>query len=510
MNFLRWLVVLTCAALASCASLPPLGERTATSALADTRDTRLGRAVAPLTAAQPDRSGVVALPDPLDAFATRILLAATAERSIDVQYYIWHDDTVGSLLFEALLQAAERGVRVRMLLDDLNTKGLDATLAALDAHPNIEVRLYNPLVPRGVRVMSFVSDFGRSNRRMHNKSFTVDNQVAVVGGRNIGNEYFAAGEGVAFVDLDALVTGAVVPAVSNEFDIYWNSASAYPAAQLLSPGDSASLTQQFAAVRSNPEALRYVEAVRTTRVVRQLQDRTLPFEWTRVDVVSDDPAKTLDTAGTDHDVLLFPRLIQAFGRPERSFDLITPYFVPGEVGTEALANLARSGVKVRVLTNSLAASDVSAVHAGYAKRRMDLLRAGVRLFELKPTAGVRPSDEPSMGSSSSSGLHAKTFAVDHRRLFIGSFNFDPRSARLNTELGLVIDSPELAQRLESAFDLQVLQLAYEVQLADDGVSLQWIERTPSGEQRYSTEPGTGWWKRFKVDVLSVLPIEWML
>jgi putative cardiolipin synthase len=358
--------------------------------------------------------------------------------------------------------------------------------------------------------MSFVSDFGRSNRRMHNKSFTVDNQAAVVGGRNIGNEYFAAGEGVAFIDLDALLTGAVVPAVSRQFDTYWNSASAYPASQLLSGADESSLVERFAATRADPEAVRYLDAIRTTPVVRQLQDRTLPFEWTHIDVISDDPAKTLDTTGARHDLLLFPRLIQAFGRPTSSFDLITPYFVPGDAGTEALAELARTGVTVRILTNSLAGSDVSAVHAGYAKRRVDLLRAGVRLFELKPTAGVRPADQPGVGSSSSSGLHAKTFAVDRRRVFIGSFNFDPRSARLNTELGLVIDSVDLAQRLQATFDREFPQVAYEVRLADDGTSLQWIDRSATGEQRFSTEPGTGWWKRFKVDVLSVLPIEWLL
>jgi putative cardiolipin synthase len=345
---------------------------------------------------------------------------------------------------------------------------------------------------------------------MHNKSFVVDNQVAVVGGRNIGDEYFAAGEGVAFVDLDALLTGAVVPTVSSQFDRYWNSASAYPARQFLQEGQAEPpLPAQLENSRAGPGAARYLEAVRTTAVVQQLLNRALPFEWTRVALVADDPAKTLDTTGK-HELLMFPQLIHAFGRPAREFDLITPYFVPGDAGTEALAAMARGGVRVRILTNSLAASDVSAVHAGYAKRRVELLRAGVQLFELKPSVGVRPADRSRVGSSSSAGLHAKTFAVDRSKIFIGSFNFDPRSARLNTELGLVIDSAALAQQLAAVFDRDVPQLAYEVRLMDDGVTLQWIERTSAGERRFASEPGSGWWKRLTVDVLSVLPIEWML
>ena len=499
-------------ALASgCATVPPAAERTTTTALEGTQNTRLGRALAARLGEHPGKTGVHALPQPRDAFAARVVLAGAAERSIDVQYYIWHDDVVGNLLFEALWQAAERGVRVRMLLDDLNTKGLDPTIAALDAHPNIEVRLYNPLVLRDLRVFNFVGDFERVNKRMHNKSYTVDNQVTIVGGRNIGNEYFGAGGGVLFADLDVVAVGTVVPAVSRQFDRYWNSPSAYPAAQFVGgAGDATRLATKFAGTRADPVAGAYIEAVRATPLVRDLLAGRLTFDWSTARVVNDDPAKTLDTTART-DILLFPELVRAIGRPEASLDLITPYFVPGEDGTAALAALAERGVAVRILTNSLAASDVSAVHAGYAKRRAALLRGGVKLFELKPTAARdAPDAAMSVGSSSSSGLHAKTFAVDRARLFVGSFNFDPRSARLNTEMGLVIDSPALAQRLADAFDREVALVAYEVRLTADGQRLQWIERTPSGERRFDTEPGTGWWDRFKVDILSVLPIDWLL
>ena len=290
------------------------------------------------------------------AFAARVLFAAAAEKSLDAQYYIWHGDQVGYLLFEALWQAAERGVRVRLLLDDLNTGGLDPTIAALDAHPNIEVRLYNPLVQRDARVLNFLTDFTRVNRRMHNKSFTVDNQVSVVGGRNIANEYFGAGSGVVFADLDVIAVGAAVREVSKEFDLYWNSPSAYPAASFVGapgPDGAANLEAKFAATRADPESIAYLEAVRTTSLVRDLLDRQLALEWTHAQVVYDDPAKTLDT--TDRtDVLLFPELVRTMGRPEKTLDLVSPYFVPGEEGTAALVALASKGVKVRILTNSLA------------------------------------------------------------------------------------------------------------------------------------------------------------
>jgi putative cardiolipin synthase len=512
-SVLATLIVLS-TALAGCATeLPSLEGRSQTTALADTEGTRLGRALAHEVAAHPGKTGVHPLVLPRDAFATRALLAAVAEKSLDVQYYIWHGDTVGTLLFESLWRAAERGVRVRLLLDDNNTSGLDPTLAALDAHPNIEVRLYNPFVQRTGRVVGYLTDFRRLNRRMHNKSFTADNQVTVVGGRNIGGEYFGLGSEVIFADLDVAAVGTAVGEVSRQFDLYWNSPSAYPAASVVDAsalGGAEGLIQRFAAARADPEAAAYLEAMRATPVVRDILDRKLSFEWATAKLVHDSPAKTLDTSDrADH--LLFPALVQTMGRPERTLDLVSPYFVPGEKGTASLAELARSGVKVRILTNSLAASDVAVVHAGYAKRRHDLLRAGIRLYELKPTATEElPAGKTGVGSSSSSGLHAKTFAVDRARIFVGSFNFDLRSALLNTELGLVIDSPVLAQAMADAFDRTVPRAAYEVVLAPDGRSLQWIERSAAGEKRYDTEPDTSWLRRSGVGVMSVLPIDWLL
>ena len=499
------------ALLAGCASLPSLEGRVATTAFTDTSQTFLGRNIGAEAAAHPGKTGVHAIPEPHDAFAARVVLASVAEKSIDAQYYIWNGDQVGYLMLESLWRAAERGVRVRLLLDDANTKGLDATIAVLDAHPNIEVRLYNPMVERNARLLNFVGDFSRVNHRMHNKSFTVDNQVMIVGGRNIGNEYFGAGTGVTFTDLDVMAAGEAVREVSREFDLYWNSASAYPAQSFVGvpgPTGATDLEARLAATRADPDSLAYLDAVRATPLLRNLVDHTVSIEWTTVRVVYDDPAKTLEEERGE--ILLFTQLMQSFGGVERSLDLVSPYFIPGEGGTAGLVALAKRGVKVRILTNSLASSEASAVHAGYAKRREDLLRAGIELYELKPVAGAPGGNEKVPGPSVGTGLHAKTYAVDRAKIFVGSFNFDQRSAHINTEMGLVIDSTTLARRLAEAFETAIPGRSWQVRLAKEGRSLEWVDRTAAGETVYATEPETSWWRRFRAEFMSVMPIEWLL
>jgi putative cardiolipin synthase len=511
-RLIRALAAVFLLAVAGCASLPASVERTESRALADTGGTGLGRAAAARAAAHPGKTGIYTLQNPRDAFAARVLLARAAERSLDLQYYIWRPDTTGGLLAEALWQAAERGVRVRLLLDDANTKGLDEGIAVLDAHPNIEVRLFNPFANRGMRLVNFATDFARLNRRMHNKAFIADNQFAIVGGRNVGDEYFGADTPVAFTDLDALAVGAVVPQVSAAFDEYWNSASAYPAASLVGPA-AATVAQILEAwsTRQGEQAERYVEALRATPLVQELLAGGLAFEWTSARVLHDDPGKVLHPPDR-HDLHMLPRLEEALRSPARQMDLVSPYFVPTEAGTEALLEIAKRGVAMRILTNSLAATDVPAVHAGYSRYREALLRGGVRLYELKPsipdTEFAAERKRRGLSGSSGASLHAKTFAVDRNRIFIGSFNFDPRSARLNTEMGILVESEAIALLLSDALDRNLPQLAYEVVLADG--RLQWIERTAAGEIRHDTEPGVGTLKRFWVDFLSILPFEWML
>lgn len=499
--------------LAGCVNLPSLDERSTSTVLADTASTTLGRAIAPVAELHPGKSGVYPLVEGADAFAARILLTRVAERTLDVQYYIWRPDLTGMLLFNALIEAAERGVRVRLLLDDNNTVGLDPVLAALDAHPNIEVRLFNPFVIRCCRWIGYLTDFSRLNRRMHNKSFTADNQSTIIGGRNVGDEYFEAGNDVLFADLDVLAIGPVVNAVSTDFDRYWASHSSYPLRGLLPPSgdpDATGLKSAAKEMGSRPAAQRYFQALRENRLARQLVQGDLEWDWAPARLVSDHPAKGL--GGLPETELVTSELKEAIGDPEEAVELVSPYFVPTAHGVAEFAHLARRGVRVRVLTNALEATDVPAVHSGYAKRRKALLEAGVTLYEMKRSVQMPSQQQRSrrgLESSSASSLHAKTISVDRTRVFIGSFNFDPRSAKLNTEMGFVIESPSLARRVESVFDDRVPLVAYEARLSADG-HVYWLERTDSAVLRYETEPGTTYWQRFSVFLISLLPIDWLL
>ncbi|HUH58591.1 MAG TPA: phospholipase D family protein [Candidimonas sp.] len=505
-------IVLSLGVLSGCGTLPSLQSRTVSNALpvAEARDTELGRSLAPQIRANPGKAGIYTLADPHDAFASRIMLARNAQRTLDVQYYIWHGDMTGTMLLEALHQAADRGVRVRLLLDDNNTSGLDATLAALSMHPNIEVRLFNPFAVRSPRWVGYLTDFSRLNRRMHNKSFTADNQATIVGGRNIGDEYFGSTDGVLFADLDVLVVGPVVNDVSTDFDLYWASESAYPV-ELLLPQTSSEELQALADSSSNiehdPQAKAYVQAIKRSALIQELRAGKLKLHWSRTRMVSDDPAKALGRIPDDK--LIMHGIEEIVGDPKSEVLLVSPYFVPGEQGAKAFAAMRGRGVDIRVLTNSLDATDVSAVHAGYAKRRKPLLRAGVKLYELRrlsPDVGRHVSAGP-FGSSGSS-LHAKTFSVDRSHVFVGSFNFDPRSARLNTELGFIIDSPMLASEIGDAFRTSIPANSYEVRL--DGDDLIWLENHDGKTLRHKTEPGTSIWKRAWVAFLSLLPIDWLL
>jgi putative cardiolipin synthase len=491
--------------------LPSLEERKSSAAPTDTDDTRIGRAAARLSAAHPGDAGVCLLASGSDAFAARMLLAARAERTLDAQYYIWRGDRTGTLLFEALRAAADRGVRVRLLLDDNNTSGLDPLLAALDAHANVEVRLFNPFALRSPRVFGYLTDFFRLNRRMHNKSFTADNQATIIGGRNVGDEYFdAAADTAAFVDLDALAIGPVVRDVSSDFDRYWASGSAYPAAMLLPsalPGGLAELRAAAERIAAGPGAAAYRETVASSQTIDRLVAGTLPFEWAPTRMISDDPAKGLGLAPKE---ALFPQQMrEVIGDPVRELELVSPYFVPTDAGSAAFVRMAERGVRVRILVNSLAATDVTAVHSGYARHRKQLIEAGIALYEMRLVAPRSDDGLRDRLGSSATSLHAKTYSVDRARIFIGSFNFDPRSANLNTELGFVIESPALAARVARFFDEEVPARAYEVQLTPAG-ELYWTERNGGEPTRHAAEPATTLLRRATVWFLSLLPIESLL
>jgi putative cardiolipin synthase len=518
---LHWVPVL---ALAGCGVLPSEVERVPSAALPDTGNTRIGHVVSPLVAAHPGESGAYPVFSAPEAFALRWALAGSAERSLDVQYYIWRPDVSGSLMAHALREAASRGVRVRVLLDDANTSGLDLDIAAIAAAPNIQVRLFNPFANRTLHAGDFIGDFARVNRRMHNKSFTADNQVTVVGGRNIGDEYLGAQSRVAFSDLDIMAVGPVVNEVSTAFDAYWNSAFAYPTASLLPrPSDVAleEIEARWARQGEQLPATLYLDAARNLSLLRQAPAGTLPLAWGWAGVLSDDPAKVRRPRG-ETGAGMQPQLLAAFGSPQRELLLVSPYFVPGTSGAGMLAELARRGIRVCVLTNSLAATDVPATYAGYLRYRDMLLRAGVHIYELKPSPQAHadtsdakdrgrgiPSIPGSGGGGSTASLHAKTLVVDRSRVFVGSYNLDPRSASLNTEMGVLMDSQDLAGRLADTFSKYMARDAYELRLGTDG-KVAWIEPTLDGELRHTLTPGSDRLRQWWVDVLRLLPIEWLL
>lgn len=517
MKVMTWFLV-TCALLVAAVFtarhvyvLPSLEGRSETVVIAASAETPLGAAVLAQAAGHTDKSGVRSLRSGLEAYAARVLLTRAAQDSIDVSSYIWKDDMTGMLLLDELRQAADRGVRVRLLVDDNGTSRLDPELVALDGHPNAEVRLFNPFVLRNPRFLSFGFDFVRLNRRMHNKSFTVDGVATVIGGRNIGDIYFDSGADMNFMDFDVLAVGQAAADVGTDFDAYWASASAYPAHLLIEPhpGGLEQLAQEAAALRRSVAASEYEASLRATPLVRNLLDRTLGLEWVGVQLVSDDPAKGLGLARRDG--LMISRLGGILGGPARSVDLVSAYFVPGARGEALLADWARQGLRVRVLTNAQEATDVVPVHSGYIKHREGLLDAGVRMFELKarPDRSGQKDKFGVLGSSTSS-LHAKTFTVDDERIFIGSFNFDPRSAFLNTEMGFLIESPAMARELAQVFDGEVGLNAYEARRGADG-SLEWLDHGPDGATLHHTvEPGTTGLTRGLVRFISWLPIDWML
>ena len=471
---------------------------------------RLKPSVEARCARHPGMSGIHPLNDGLDAFAARYQLMSMAQHTIDVQYYIWHNDMSGRLLFSALLDAAERGVKVRLLLDDNNTPGLDETLAELDRHANIAVRLFNPFSFRTLRALGYLTDFSRLNRRMHNKSLTVDGAATLVGGRNIGDEYFGTGDEPLFTDLDVLAIGPVVDEVTQDFERYWRSKAVSPLRKVVDVSGDAHQAVRLPQEWQQSEAVeRYLARLEHSSFISQMEQGELEMTWAESRLLSDDPRKGLGKAKRRS--LLPQRMLEVIGTPQQQFDIISAYFVPTRSGVAQLLALKRRGVKIAILTNSLAANDVTVVHAGYARWRKKLLRHGIALYELKPQDNPQtaPHDRGITGNSGSS-LHAKTFTVDNRKVFIGSFNFDPRSAMLNTEMGLVIESETLAQQTHQRFIAGMRDRAWTLRL-DKWGRVNWVEfANEQGEVVHKHEPQCTLLQRLLVRLVWRLPVEWLL
>ncbi|GAA5175655.1 phospholipase D family protein [Niveibacterium umoris] len=510
---LRAALVALALGLGGCATLPVDVAREASHAPTDTAATRLGQASAKLTSALAGRNAFRPLPDGVDALLARLALTQIAERSLDLQYYIWRDDLTGRHLAHALLDAADRGVRVRVLLDDVGSGADDDVLLALDAHPNIEIRLFNPVANRRFRMLGMAADFERTNRRMHNKAFVADNQAAILGGRNIGDEYFDAGSDVAFGDLDVLTLGPVVPEVSASFDRFWNAQASLPIAAIAGAAGNATalarlrtVLDAFVAAERDSPYVRDLAAV----VARVRADPDGRWFTGGARLLYDEPDKIQRAPGQTEATLLsqFGNIGDTVGT---ELLVVSPYFIPGEAGVAWFRKLTDRGVKVTILTNSLAASDVGAVHSGYKRYREALLEAGVRLYELKPGAIEAAKDKKKtlLGASRAS-LHAKTFVFDRRTVFIGSLNLDARSVQLNTEIGLLCESADLAETIASGLERGIDKVAWRLALVADETGRQrlvWIEQGAEGSRTLTEEPETGVLRRLGVWFLGLLPIE---
>ncbi|MDH3513131.1 MAG: phospholipase D family protein [Gammaproteobacteria bacterium] len=510
---IMWLVV----ALSACATVDFDYPKAESTAVLNTDATHFGKLLATQRDAHPDMAGFYVLTDGIEALAARLLLAERAEQAIDAQYYLITDDMIGLVFIGALLEAADRGVRVRLLLDDIQTQGYDAGMAALDSHPNFEVRIFNPFGQRGSRAGS-ITDFSRVNRRMHNKSFTVDNQVTLIGGRNIAAEYFAARGDVNFSDVDVLSIGESVGDVSAMFDTYWNHRAAAPVPAFAKmPDDPAAalelLRGRIADAFETATASPYAAAIEDS-FLELIEGSTDAFTWAPYQLVYDSPDKSDKKLATDAASITTP-LAKAISAAQSEVIIVSPYFVPLKSGVAFLSELAARGVDVSVVTNSLAATNHSIVHSGYAPYRKPLLENGVKLYEVRPDSVVSGTERSGIeldrggGGAAIATLHTKAFAVDRQHVFIGSFNWDPRSVDINTELGVIIESASLAGSSVDRVRQNLPTTAYEVVLNDKG-KVRWIDNAGDQPVVLDKEPQTSFWRRFSAGFYRILPIKGQL
>ncbi len=474
----------------------------------------LRRAMAPDYAAHPGQSGFRLLPNGEDSLRMRLALVLAAEKTLDLQYYAMHDDDAANLMLEAILLAAERGVRVRFLIDNISLNDVEKSLSLLDSNKNIQVRVFNPIATRDMGLFGWMNalivDIDKALKRMHNKALIADNQLSIIGGRNIGDEYFDARPDTNFEDMDLLSAGPITARISHSFDDYWNSDESFPIRALRqrdrNPFALDKLRRQMRAAWAKEMAREKGDGMLSAVLAKQLEDGAIPFHWAKAELTVDEPEKVNKDA-TISDSKTLSRLLDLLSTAEHEFVAVSPYFVPGERGVAALKALVDRGISVRILTNSLASTDVVAVHTGYRRYREDVVRAGVALYEFKPVGG-RPRQRL-FGSSAppQASLHSKMFVIDRRDVVIGSYNLDPRSTELNTEIAVVIHSKALAEEVLGIFERSISpEKSYRIVLAKGGV--EWHGADDKGRSAvFRREPGAGIVRNAEVAVFSLLPIE---
>jgi putative cardiolipin synthase len=520
------LAVLVAAFLSGCASLPPGSDfpKTPSVAFAQPEETRFGRQFADAAAAHGGNSAFRMVAVGVDGFLTRVQMVNAAERTLDLQYFIFRADETGKLLTDAVLRAADRGVRVRILVDDGETVKGDEQLAALDAHRQIEVRIFNPFAYRGhsifFRALEFAFSGSRLDYRMHNKLMVVDNSILLIGGRNVGDEYFQIDPKTQFADDDVFAAGPIVKQLSATFDEFWNCASAIPIRALEKSTTSDAALAKYRKVLTEHRAEKkadgsdYASRVATGEPLASIISGRLPLVWAHAQLVYDSPEKKLVDKGWMVGRLMHRPVATAVAAVQSELLMITPYLIPGDEGMQLFADLRKRGVRIRILTNSLESSTVLVAQSGYMPYRRPLLEEGVDIYEVRSLLGnARGSGEKAkMTQYGTYSLHAKLFVFDRQRLFIGSMNFDQRSMHLNTEIGLIIDSPALAQQAATRFEAMVSppnSYALALLPRDGGKPPQLVWRTEEDGQavEYDKEPERSNGQRLRAELLTLLPLD---
>ena len=502
--------------LAGCCSTSHSVEKSVNVRLAEPQSSVLGQSIVGLSQAHPNLSGHVILDTGRQAFSSRIALAGSAEHTLDAQYYIWNSDSTGRILANRLVSAADRGVRVRLLMDDYGLGGKDAQIIALDAHANIEVRVYNPFntgFRSGLRKWaSFAFGFSRLNRRMHSKTFIVDNSVAITGGRNIGDEYFDANPSSVHRDRDMLSIGPVVEEISSQFDLMWNSEWAIPIGALTSASYTADeLAQRYQKLREDVEAdtrKLYPLPVSTDRQRQLIQSYLDDAIWAPTTFVFNPP--TITGGDESGSAVVTDTLVELLSTANTEVLVESAYFTIMDGMLSRLSPYLKSGLTIKVLTNSLASTDVWTIHAGYTRNREELLRRGVELYEWRSdgqSCGELIDNDKLDCSKLKYSLHAKSVVFDRDTVFVGSFNLNPRSNLLNTETALVIHNRELAQRIAAdiKFDMQPGN-SWRLDFDGDG-ALRWYGTTNGEPEVFDHEPYTSSMQRFKASIAAKIPLE---
>lgn len=505
----RLTLLVALATITACASVPFDYPAPHSHTLPASPDTRLGEGAISWQEDNPGYTGIIRLPDGIDALGARLRMMELAETSIDAQYFILKNDRAGALFVGKMLLAADRGVRVRLLIDDVFTTGIDQQLTLMNSHPNIQVRLFNPLSRQSFKYWSYLVDFSRANRRMHNKSFTADNTLTIVGGRNIGEEYFELDQDILFDDYEVLAMGTVVPEVSAGFDAFWNSELSVPVEAFNVRVDPVQLDKWRAYMQEQvaPGSTSIYAQALDSKLLSNIKQGRLQPTLVTATMVTDSPDKLLQKVGDVELAVLARDIGRRFRDAKQEILIVTPYFIPRESGTKLLESLLEKGIRVVIVTNSLAATNHVAVHSGYARYRKRLLQAGAKIYEIRAENAGKETGwghTPEMVT-----LHSKATVIDRSTVFVGSLNFDPRSILINTEMGLFIESHALGVAFTANLFKDLPRVAYRVDLDDHG-ALRWSYDYEGHKEVLDHEPQTAWSRRFMAGFYGLLPIEGQL